>query len=274
MPLQNADPVASAQTPLFLLIVDDEALARARIRTLLADIAAECPTSVAGEADSGLTAMSLLSGSAAIDPDVVLADIHMPHMDGIELAGHLGKLPSPPAIIFTTAYDTHAVQAFEVNAVDYLLKPVRAPRLRAALQKARQRLPAGDTERLAALGQELRGGGRSHLSCHERGRVLLVPVEDILYFKADLKYVTARTLEREYLLDETLNHLEMEFPDDFIRLHRSTLIARTALAGFERAREDCDAHGWALIAGLPEKLPVSRRQWSVLKELASRNRRS
>jgi len=251
--------------PLTLMIVDDEALARTRLKTLLTDIATECPTRVLVEANNGLAALTWLQQQDSRNgPDVILADIHMPHMDGLELAEHLEKLETPPIVIFTTAHDNHAVQAFELNAVDYLLKPVRAQRLLAALQKARQRRQLTASQ-LQALGQAVRGKGRSHLSCHERGRILLVPVAEVRYFKSDLKYVTARTLEREYLLDESLNHLEAEFPDEFLRLHRSSLIAKSALAGFERIQEDGDAYAWALVSGLPEKLPVSRRQWNALR---------
>lgn len=261
-------PSLQETQPLNLLLVDDEPLARVRLRTLLEDLASVCPTRVLGEAENGLAALEWLqnhAGEASVD--VVLADIHMPRMDGLELAGHLAGLEQVPAVIFTTAYDNHAVQAFELDAVDYLLKPVRAQRLQAALDKARLRRPGPDATRLQALGQRLRGG-RSHLPCHERGRLLLVPVAEVLYFKADLKYVTARTREREYVLDETLTHLEEEYPERFIRLHRGALVARLALAGFERAQEDGDAYGWALLRDLPEKLPVSRRQWAVAREQA------
>lgn len=264
MQAQQALESMSAE-PVRILIVDDEAPARARLQVLLEDIREVFPTRVVGEAENGLAALAFLEQEAA---DVVLADIHMPRMDGLELAGHLGGLPVPPAVIFTTAYDNHAVQAFELDAVDYLLKPVRAQRLQAALEKVRQRQPGPEHQSLLALGQKLRGGGRTHLPCHERGRLLLVPLAEVLYFKADLKYVTARTLEREYVLDETLTHLEEEFPESFLRLHRSVLVARRALAGFERAHEDGDAYGWALLRGLPERLPVSRRQWSVAREIA------
>lgn len=251
--------------PLSVLIVDDEPLARSRLRTLLDDIQVNVANRVVGEAENGLAALEALRRQAA---DVVLADIRMPAMDGIELAGHLGGMESPPAVIFTTAYDNYAVQAFDLNAIDYLLKPVRTQRLVAALQKVQaSRRPSGET--LSALGRELRGGGRTHLSCHERGRLLLVPVAEILYFRADLKYVTARTREREYLLDEALTHLEQEFADRFIRLHRAVLLARDALAGFERAAgDDAEAYGWALVRGVDERLPVSRRQWSLAKSFA------
>lgn len=249
------------QAPLKLLLVDDEPLARERLRELLGDIAGQCPVAIAGEVGNGLQALEFLRSQTV---DVVLSDIRMPGMDGIELASHLGRLVHPPAVIFTTAYDNYAVQAFDLNAVDYLMKPVRAQRLLAALQKLPERPPAAGL--LAGIGLTVRGGGRSHLSCHERGRLLLVPVAEVLYFKADLKYVTARTVDREYLLDESLTQLEQEFPERFLRLHRAVLVARTALAGFEKAAgDDAEAYGWALLRGVPERLPVSRRQWAAAR---------
>lgn len=255
----STSPVA----PLKVLIVDDEPLARDRLRALLSDLAVQLPSEVVGEVANGLLALEVLREQTV---DVVLADIRMPGMDGIELATHLGRFEKPPAVIFTTAYDNYAVQAFDLNAVDYLLKPVRAQRLLAALQKVPG--PHPDATLLAGIGQEVRGGGRTHLSCHERGRLLLVPIAEVLYFKADLKYVTARTVEREYLLDEALTHLETEFADRFLRLHRAVLVAKTALAGFEKtAVDDAEAYGWALLRGVPEKLPVSRRQWAPAKAL-------
>jgi two-component system response regulator AlgR len=248
--------------PLKILVVDDEPLARDRLRELLVDIAIQFPSTVVGEAGSGVAALEFLRDHAV---DVVLADIRMPRMDGIELAGHLGAFPAPPAVIFTTAYDNYAVQAFDLNAVDYLLKPVRAQRLLTALQKVAV-ASHPDPAVLAGIGQAVRGGGRTHLFCHERGRLLLVPVAEVLYFKADLKYVTARTAEREYLLDEALTHLESEYAERFMRLHRAVLVARSALAGFEKAAgDDVDAYGWALLRGVPDKLPVSRRQWAPAK---------
>lgn len=248
--------------PLKILLVDDEPLARSRLRELLADIAVQFATEVVGEAGNGLAALEFLRQQRV---DVVLADIRMPGMDGIELAGHLGAFEQPPAVIFTTAYDNYAVQAFDLNALDYLLKPVRTQRLLTALQKA-VAAPLPDPAVLAGIGREVRGGGRTHLSCHERGRLLLVPVAEVLYFKADTKYVTARTVDREYLLDEALTHLENEFADRFMRLHRAVLVAKAALAGFEKAAgDDVEAYGWALLRGVPDKLPVSRRQWAPAK---------
>lgn len=241
-----------------VFIVDDEAPARARMKALLADIAAEQPNVLVGEAANGVEALERLADAPA---DVALVDIRMPRMDGVELARHLAAAGNSPTVVFTTAYDEYAVQAFELNAVDYLVKPVRAQRLAAALEKARRAAPTA-RETLARLAPE----ARRHLSVSERGRILLVPVHEILYLKAELKYVTARTVAREYLLDESLTHLEQEFAVRFVRVHRNCLVARQAIAGFERsAAEDGEAHWTVLLAGLAEKLPVSRRQWSAVK---------
>lgn len=249
-------------TTLNVLIVDDEAPARQRLRDLLADVASEVPNAVVAEAANGLLAIAAIEGLAV---DVALVDIRMPKMDGIELARHLAQLESPPVIIFVTAYDAYAVQAFELNAIDYLVKPVRAQRLAAALHKVRHSHPPLVPEVLAQIQQ----GARTHLSCHERGRLLLIPLTEILYLKADLKYVTARTASREYLLDESLTHLEQEFSERFIRLHRSALVAREAIAGFEKsATDDAETQWQALLRGIPEKLPVSRRQWPLVKSYA------
>lgn len=246
-----------------ILIVDDEAPARSRIRELLDDCAVDLHSSIIGEAANGLEAITILEETPA---DVVLLDIRMPEMDGIELAGHLQKLPAPPAVIFTTAYDDYALKAFEVNAIDYLLKPIRAERLLAALKKARALTPDS--------AQALRDAAdkpRSHLSVHERGRILLVPVEDIVYLKAELKYVTIRTAEREYLLEESLTRLEQEFAHIFVRIHRNCLVAKECIAGFERAEQENNEGelqaGWAvLLKGVSEKLPISRRQYAVVKD--------
>lgn len=246
---------------LSLLVCDDEAPALARLRDLLTDIAPELPNEIVAEADNGLRALAAVEGRRV---DVALVDIRMPKMDGIELARHLSQLEHPPAVIFVTAYDAYAVQAFELNAVDYLVKPVRAWRLLEALRKVRQRaLPP------ALLGQ-LPQAARGHLSCHERGRLLLIAVTEIVYFRADLKYVTARTRDREFLLDESLTHLEQEFGMQFIRLHRSVLAARHAITGFEKSGEcdDGETQWQAILRDVPERLPVSRRQWPLLKSFA------
>lgn len=246
-----------------ILIVDDEAPARSRIRELLDDCAVDLRSSIIGEAANGLEAIAILE---KISADVALLDIRMPEMDGIELAGHLQNLPAPPAVIFTTAYDDYALKAFEVNAIDYLLKPIRAERLLAALKKAKALTP----DSAQAL-REAADKPRSHLSVHERGRILLVPVGEIVYLKAELKYVTIRTAEREYLLEESLTRLEQEFAHAFVRIHRNCLVAKEYITGFERAEQENnegELHaGWAvLLKGVAEKLPISRRQYAVVKD--------
>lgn len=248
-----------SNTALRVLVVDDEAPARTRLRDVLGDVAASQPTELVAMAANGVEALRLLEEAPV---DVVFADIRMPVMDGIELARHLLRLNAPPAIVFTTAYEQHAVQAFELNAVDYLLKPVRAQRLADALARARERRPHSDAA-LAGLAP----AARQHFSVSERGRILLVPVSDVLFLRAEQKYVTARTCEREYLLDESLTQLEQEFDGRYLRIHRNCLVARGAVAGVERAGEhDGDSHWEVLLHGVAERLPVSRRQWPVVKQ--------
>ena len=247
--------------PLRVLIVDDEAPARARLKNLLSDINAELANVVVGEAADGVAALECLHRLEG-GIDVALVDIRMPRLDGIGLAQHLAAIQGSPAVIFTTAYDQYAVRAFELSAIDYLLKPVRAQRLLAALGK----LPLGVPD--AAALQRLAPEGRKHLHSTERGRVLLVPLSEILYLRAELKYVTAQTREREYLIEESLTHLEQEFADRFIRVHRSCLVARLAIAGCERENDvDGEARWVILLHEIADKLPVSRRQWPLVKAL-------
>jgi two-component system response regulator AlgR len=247
-----------------VLLVDDEAPARARLKDLIADLAATLPVEVAGEAATGREALAAV---CALKPDVVLLDIRMPDIDGIETAEHLLKLEQPPAVIFTTAYDGYALRAFEVNAIDYLLKPVREERLAAALQKAR----ALTTHRLEAL-KAAAGHARTHLAITDRGRIILVPLPEVIYLKAELKYVTVRTAAKEYLLEESLTRLEQEFSGRFIRIHRNCLVARDHVAGFKRVHggDEEGEHagsGWVvMLKGVPETLPVSRRQQHVIRE--------
>ncbi|MGE5027164.1 MAG: LytR/AlgR family response regulator transcription factor [Betaproteobacteria bacterium] len=247
--------------PLHVLIVDDEAPARNRLKELLQDCAASQPLILAGEAATGGEALERLARGGV---DVVLLDIRMPGMDGIEAARHMQRLPSPPAIVFTTAYDSHAIQAFEVNAMDYLLKPVRAERLCAALHKAKA-ISAKGAQALRRM-----ASCRTHLSVYERGRVVLVDVEKIAFLRAELKYVTVGTAEREFLVEESLSHLEQEFAGRFVRIHRNCLVARSYVAGFERQVRDESgegSEGWVVVLnGYAEKLPVSRRQQHVIKE--------
>ena len=244
--------------PLTVFIVDDEAPARNRLKELLADCAAQFPLQLVGEAGNGQEALDKLAETPA---EVVLVDIRMPQMDGIELARHLNKLDHPPVIIFTTAYDAYAIQAFEQHAIDYLLKPIRLGRLFDALSRARDAVPIR-TEVL----RELTPDPRSNLSTHERGRVLLIPIEQVLYLRAELKYVTVRTAEREYLIEESLTSLEKEYAARFVRIHRNCLVAKNAITGFEKGGEEGES-GWLMrLKGLDEKLPISRRQLTIVKE--------
>jgi len=244
-----------------VVLVDDEAPARARLKELIADCAALVPAVVVGEAGNGREALKLL---ASVGADLVLVDIRMPQMSGIEFARHTLALASPPAIIFVSAYDEYAIKAFELRALDYLLKPVRRARLLAALERARG-LAAPDGEAL----RELDPAPRRHLAVPERGRITLVPVTDIIYLKAELKYVTVRTAERDYLVEESLARLEQEFAADFVRIHRNCLAAKSRIRGFERTEVQDGEQGWAmLLDGCAEKLAVSRRQWPLVKELA------
>lgn len=252
-------------TPARILIVDDEAPARTRLRHLLGDIAGEFPHCIVGESGDGLAALELLAQAPA---DIALVDIRMPRMDGIELAQQLAGLPQPPAIVFVTAYDEFALKAFELAAADYLLKPARAPRLLEALKKAQRLLP-GD-----GLLKTLASAARTRLRVIERGMVVLLPVADVLYLRAEQKYVTARTAEREYLLEESLAHLETEFAARFVRIHRSCLVAMDAVTGVVRESDAAGEGGeggdphWALcLKAVPERLPVSRRQWPQAKTL-------
>ena len=241
-----------------VVIADDEAPARSRMHDLIEDCARAIPVHVVGEASNGRDLLRLLEGTSA---DVVLLDVRMPEMDGIEAAQHLHKLPRRPAVIFTTAFDAYALKAFELHAVDYLVKPIRQQRLQDAL--SRVQLQSGPA--LEVL-QQLQSHARRHLSVQERGKVILVPVDRILYLRAELKYVTVRTAERDYLLEESLTRLEEEFGERFVRIHRSCLVARDFVERFERAAEE---GGWSvLLRGLDERLPVSRRQQHVIKEFA------
>jgi two-component system response regulator AlgR len=250
-----------ADAPIRVMVVDDETPARRRLRELLDDCSASLPIAVVGEAANGREALDLMQ---LAPPDLVLTDINMPDMDGIELARHLLKLPHPPVVVFTTAFHEHALEAFEVNAVDYLVKPVRVQRLLLALQKV-PRLRPLSAERIS----HLPSNARRFLSVTERSRVVLVPIDDVIYLKAELKYITIRTKDREFLLEESLTRLEQEFGHRFVRVHRNCLVAREAVRGFDRrVNDDGDAHWEVLLNGLDETIPVSRRQQGIVRELS------
>lgn len=236
-----------------VLIVDDELPARLRLRQLLADIG---EWQVAGEAGHGRQALDLCQ---QLDPDVVLLDIRMPQMDGIEVARHLASLERPPAVIFTTAYSDYAIQAFEAQAIGYLVKPVRRERLHQALQQAARLNRRGLDAVAAAAGAE---GRRTHICVRKAKGLRLVPVADILCFQADQKYVTLVLADDEEVSDETLKDLEVEFADQFIRIHRNTLVAVKAL---QRIETTDDGRAFAWLARRPDPLPISRRLLADVK---------
>lgn len=256
-----------------IFIVDDEAPARARLCTLLGDIAAECPHQLVGQAENARLALDQIADSGA---QLVLLDVQMPGMNGLELAAHLLKLENPPAIVFVTAFDEYALQAFDVHALDYLLKPVRAQRLAQTLQRVAQ-LRAANSQvqsNVAATAHDLQMK-RQHFSVQERGRVLLVPVNDVIYLRAEQKYVSLRTRVREYLIEESLVSIEEELKDKFVRVHRNALVARNAICGVEKGsapedgeKQEKGQESWQVIVrDVPERLPISRRQWPVIKGL-------
>ena len=243
---------------LHILIVDDETLARQRLRTLLADCTAPAIGSVT-EAAHATEAMERLQHGTV---DVVLLDIHMPGMDGISFAQALAALPRPPAVVFVTAHAEHAVAAFELDAVDYLTKPVRLERLQQALQK---------TERTAHMGRALQAElAQGTLLIHDRGRTERIPLGEVLYFKAELKYVTVRTAARSYILDDSLSELETRYAPRFMRIHRNALVARRAVRALEKHYDADEGEGWAVrLDGLSELLMVSRRQVAAVRDAIS-----
>lgn len=247
------------QQILKILIADDEAPARNRMRDLLGDIE---HIEIVAEAKNGKEAIDL---AESCKPDLMLLDIRMPVMDGIEAAQHAQKLDHKPHIIFTTAFDAYAIKAFDLNAIDYLLKPIRQERLQTAINKAHALQPS----QLASLKslQDLQKKSRTHLSIHERGRVMLVPIESIIYLRAELKYITVRTVEREYLIEESLTHLEAEFNERFIRLHRNCLVAPQFITGYEKRLSTDNEQQWvALLKNIPETIAISRRQQHLVKQ--------
>ncbi len=228
------------------LVVDDELLARQRLVRLL-DALEECD--VCGEAGNG---EQTLQEVQQLQPDLVLLDIRMPGMDGMETARHLAQLENPPAVVFTTAYGDHALEAFETQAVDYLLKPIHPERLQQALEKARRLSQA----QLQELQQAKVGGSRTHLCARSRGNLELIPLTEVLYLQADNKYVTVRSRNLQILIEESLKSLEEEFAGCFLRIHRNALVAVAAICGLEK---DAEGHCCVVLDGVDERLEVSRR---------------
>lgn len=243
-----------------ILIVDDEPLARSRLRTLLGDCKTPA-TCVEGEAANATQAIELLRRQPF---DLAMLDIHMPGADGLTLAQTLRSLPHPPAVVFVTAHAEHAVRAFELEAVDYLTKPVRLERLQQALLKVerllRSRLEAG-----AGTPEEV-------LLIQERGRTERVPLTEVLYFKAELKYITVRTATKTYILDGSLSELEERYANRFMRVHRNALVARLAIRALEKHYDPEEGEGWAVrLSGTDDLLAVSRRQLGAVREAIASN---
>ncbi len=239
------------------LIVDDEQLARLRLRTLLQECS-DPAVQVVAEAGNAQTALEWLQADE--DCDLVLLDIRMPGRDGLQLAAALRSLPHPPAVVFVTAHGHHALRAFDLDAVDYLTKPVLRDRLQAALRRVVQRRWPIESQPVPLEDEPV-------LVVSDRGRVLRIPVAEVLLLKAELKYVTLRTASASHLLDDSLTDLERRLGGGFIRIHRNALVAARAVRELRRHADDGVDEGWAVrVAPIDEWLPVSRRQLPAVRE--------
>ena len=247
-----------------IIIVDDEPLARSRLLAMITELDAG---EVIGEADNGADALRLVE---QVEPDIVLLDIRMPGMDGIEVARHLAATLRPPAVIFTTAYDVHALAAIEANAVDYLLKPIRKPRLQAALERATTltRAQLAGLEAVEQEGESARTRTRTHISATLHGNLQLLPLGAIRFFRAEHKYVTARHPEGQLIIEDTLSALEDEFSERFLRVHRNALVAKAHVRGIERG---ASGHQYVRLDGVDELVEVSRRLAPVIRRLLKGN---
>ena len=237
-----------------ILIVDDEPLARARLRELLNRL---CAYACCGEAGSGAEALRLMQ---RLNPDIVLLDIEMPGLSGLETARQLAELEEPPAVVFTTAYSEHALEAFNVHAIAYLLKPVRLERLEQALARA-GRINRAQLSRLAADQPVV--GGRSHICARIGQRLELIPLADVFYFQADQKYVTVRHRHGEALIEEALKTLEQDLGVRVVRVHRNALAVAIHIAGLEKA---ADGNATLVFHDIPDRLEVSRRHLPALRQ--------
>lgn len=245
--------------PLRVFLVDDEDLARARMRTLLTR--QPHAVEVVGEAVHAGQALAWLQANPG-RAEVLMLDIQMPGPDGLRLARHLRDLGEPLQIVFVTAHADHAVSAFEVQATDYLTKPVRAERLAQSLERCLRQRSADVSEPSAAV---------RHLVVQERGRVLKVDVDRLLWLKAEQKYVTLQTTEGRHVLDDSLTELEQRLGSAVLRIHRSMLVSRSALLALERRDEADGTEGWAVqLRGSPEWLSVSRRQIQAVRDVLTR----
>ncbi len=237
-----------------ILVVDDEPLARTRLRKL---IEAMDDYIVVGEAQDGLQAIRMV---ATDNIDIILLDIRMPGMDGLEVGKHLAELDRAPAIIFTTAYSEHALDAFQSHAVDYLLKPVRANKLGAALQAAHRI----SRVQMQQLDEDIDSGKRTHICARVRGDLQLINIKDIYFFKADSKYVEVRHKGGSVLIEEALVSLEKEFADEFVRVHRNALVAPSFL---QELKKDEHGHAHLGLRGIMDTSEVSRRHLPGVRAL-------
>jgi two-component system response regulator AlgR len=237
-----------------VLIVDDEPPARERLSSMLAEVG---DFVLAGEADNGEQAIDMVD---RLTPDIVLLDVRMPGIDGLEVARHLAALPTPPAVIFTTAFDEYALQAFDSEAVAYLLKPIRAEKLRAALAKA-ERLSRAQLQQVATATRT--AAHRTHIGVRGRDGLKLIPIEEVFCFQADQKYTTVKHLNGEDLIEDSLKTLEEEFATNFVRIHRNALVNTKFL---ERIARDASGQHFVHLRGLPDALEVSRRMAGDLKD--------
>lgn len=240
-----------------LVIVDDEKPARDRLRQIVADLD---DVEVVGEAANGVEALAMVGEHS---PDVVLLDIRMPGMDGIETAHHLNELESPPAVIFATAYDEYAIQAFEAQAIGYVLKPVRRERLAKALQQAGRLSRQSLAEVAEDTGHD---GARTQICVQHLGELRLIPIDRIAFFQADQKYTRLADGDREYLIDDSLKQLETEFSERFVRVHRNALVAVRFIDALEKSPDgDVSVRLRGNIEPEKEPLKVSRRHVAAVK---------
>lgn len=237
-----------------VLIVDDEKPARDRLRRLLNGLT---DYAIVGEAENGEQA---LRQNESLTPDIILMDIRMPGIDGLQAAHHLMHLTHPPAIIFTTAFSDHALEAFETHAIDYLLKPIKIDRLMQALESCGQINRVQMQSRLEALAED---GAREHICARVRGNLMLIPLSDIYYFRAEQKYVTVRHVGGEVLIEEPLKALAEEFREEFHRVHRNALVRLDKIAGM---RNSPDSHR-VFFNDIDETLEVSRRHLTGVRKI-------
>ncbi|MBL4679761.1 MAG: response regulator transcription factor [Pseudomonadales bacterium] len=239
-----------------VLVVDDEKLARERLVRMVSTLDAY---EVVAEAKSGDEA---IRKTIEFEPDIVLLDIRMPGIDGLEAGNQLSELPSPPAVVFCTAFGEHAIEAFDVNAAGYLLKPVRRDALVDTLSKIGR---VNKVQVRSIGGDEVESPRtRTHISAKTRRGIELIPLAEVRFFQADHKYVTVRHESGEVLIDDTLRDLEDEFGDKLVRIHRNALVVMAQIEGLER---DSAGHYRVRMRGVDDRLDVSRRHVSGLRRL-------